>query len=156
MCVTQSNSASVQSRGPKQRRRGASCGLLSRQFAALLSTLLGLVQLCVFEPRRHTQSQPDIIINQTGKSVVSSSPLRIPNTSQSLSSLASESLLDSDDESPQSESLSLSFRANLEYAMLIRTRKRPGGWIKTERRRREFRSLKWESKMGEKKRSVSG
>ena len=150
MCVTQSNSASVQSRGPKQRRRGASCGLLGRQFAALL----GLVQLCVFEPRRHTQSQPDIIINQTGKSVVSSSPLRIPNTSQSLSSLSSESLLDSDDESPQSESLSLSFRANLEYAMLIRTRKRPGGWIKTERERRVFRSLKWESEMGEKKRKV--
>ena len=149
--MAQSNSASVQSRGPKQRRRGASCGLLGRQFAALL----GLVQLCMFEPRRHTQSQPDIIINQTGKSVVSSSPLRIPNTSQSLSSLSSESLLDSDDESPQSESLSLSFRANLEYAMLIRTRKRPGGWIKTERRRRMFRSLKWESKMGEKKRSVS-
>ena len=95
-------------------------------------------------------------MSQSGKSVVCSTPLRILNTSPSLSSLLSESLLHSDDESPQSESLSLSFRANLEYAMLIRTRKRPGGWIKTERERRVFRSLKLESEMGEKKRKVSG
>ena len=95
-------------------------------------------------------------MSQSGKSVVCSTPLAIPNTSQSLPSLSSESLLDSDDESPQSESLSLSFRANLEYAMLIRTRKRPGGWIKTERERRVFRSLKLESEMGGKKRKVSG
>ena len=69
-------------------------------------------------------------MSQTGKSVMSSTPLRLPNTSQSLSSLSSESLLHSDDKSPQSESLSPSPRANLEYAMLIRTRKATCGWIK--------------------------
>jgi hypothetical protein len=62
---------------------------------------------------------------------MSSTPLPLPNTSQSLSSLSSESLLHSDDKSPQSESLSPSPRANLEFAMLIRTRKATCGWIKT-------------------------
>jgi hypothetical protein len=71
-----------------------------------------------------------MIMSQTGKSVMSSTPLPLPNTSQSLSSLSSESLLHSDDKSPQSESLSPSPRANLEYAMLIRTRKATCGWIK--------------------------
>ena len=86
---------------------------------------------------------------------MSSTPLRLPNTSQSLSSLSSESLLHSDDKSPQSESLSPSPRANLEYAMLIRTRKATCGWIKPVARRRVFRSPEWESDLGEKRRSVS-
>jgi hypothetical protein len=67
----------------------------------------------------------------------------------------SEKLQHSDDKSPQSESLSPSPRANLEYAMLIRTRKATFGWIKTGGRRRVFRSLKWESDLREKTRSVS-
>jgi len=95
-------------------------------------------------------------MSQPGKSVMSSTPLPLPNTSQSLSSLSSESLLHSDDKSPQSESLSPSPRANLEYAMLIRTRKATCGWIKPVARRRVFRSPEWESDLGEKTRSVSG
>ena len=43
----------------------------------------------------------------------------------------------------------------IEYAMLIRTRKATCGWIKTGGGRRVFRSLKWESDLGEKKRSDS-